>query len=221
MRITIAYAQTLDGRIATRTGDSQWIGGPESLRLAHQLRASHDAVLVGAGTVIADNPRLTTRLVEGRSPLRVIADSRLRIPLDANVVRDGGAPTLIVSTEQALPARRRQFELTGAEVAVVRADGQGRVDVQALVELLSGRGIGSLLVEGGAGIITAMLRARLANRLVVCIAPRILGKGIEAVGDLGINRLRDAVALNAITLTRYGEDVILEGELAAVATVAS
>jgi 5-amino-6-(5-phosphoribosylamino)uracil reductase/diaminohydroxyphosphoribosylaminopyrimidine deaminase/5-amino-6-(5-phosphoribosylamino)uracil reductase len=220
MKITIAYAQTLDGRIATRTGDSQWIGGPESLRVAHQLRADHDAVLVGAGTVIADNPRLTTRLVEGRSPLRVIADSRLRIPLDANVVRDRSAFTLIVTTEQAPPARRRQLQLAGAEVAMVPANGESRVDLRALVDLLSTRGISSLLVEGGAGIITAVLRERLADRLVVCIAPRILGHGIEAVGDLRIDRLSDAMALRAVTVTRCGDDLILDGELAAVATVA-
>ena len=220
MKITIAYAQTLDGRIATRTGDSQWIGGPESLRLAHRLRADHDAVLVGAGTVIADNPRLTTRLVEGRSPLRVIADSRLRIPLDASVVRDRAAPTVIATTPHALPARRRQFELAGAQLAIVGADDDGRVDLHALVTELSGRGVRSLLVEGGAGVITAVLRERLADRLVVCIAPRILGDGIEAVGDLRIDRLADALPLGAMTVTRCGEDLVLDGELASVATVA-
>ena len=220
MRITIAYAQTLDGRIATRTGDSQWIGGPESLRLAHQLRANHDAVLVGAGTVIADNPRLTTRLVEGRSPLRVIADSGLRIPLDANVVSDRAARTLIVTTEQASAARRREFQRAGAETVIVRTDADGRVDLHALVDQLGNRGIESLLVEGGAGIITSMLRERLADRLVVCIAPRILGRGIEAVGDLRIDRLGDALALRSMSVTRCGEDLVLDGELASVATVA-
>ncbi len=220
MKITIAYAQTLDGRIATRTGDSQWIGGPESLRVAHQLRADHDAVLVGAGTVIADNPRLTTRLVDGRSPLRVIADSRLRIPLDANVVRDRAAPTLIATTRHAPPARREQFQEAGIVVAAVAPNSEGRVDLHALVEELSSRGIESLLVEGGAAIITAMLRAGLANRMVVCIAPRILGRGIEAVGDLRIDRLRDAMALRAMTVTRCGDDLVLDGELASVATVA-
>jgi riboflavin-specific deaminase-like protein len=220
MKITIAYAQTLDGRIATRTGDSQWIGGPESLRLAHELRATHDAVLVGSGTVLADNPRLTTRLVEGRSPLRVIADSRLRIPLDANVVRDRAAPSLIVTTEQASASRRHDFQLAGVEVATVGPGDGGGIDLHALVDMLSGRGIESVLVEGGAGIITAMLRTGLANRLVVCIAPRILGRGIEAVGDLGITRLVDAMALRAVSLTRRGEDLILDGELASVATVA-
>ena len=92
-RVTLHFAQTLDGRIATRTGCSQWISGPGSLRLAHELRADHDAVMVGAGTVCSDNPRLTVRLVEGHSPLRVIVDSTLRLPLTSNVLTDGQAPT--------------------------------------------------------------------------------------------------------------------------------
>jgi 3,4-dihydroxy 2-butanone 4-phosphate synthase/GTP cyclohydrolase II len=128
--VTIHYAQTLDGRIATRTGDSQWISGAESLRLAHTLRASHDAVLVGAGTVRADDPRLTVRLV-----------------------------------------------------------------------------------EGGAGIITSMLRDGLANRLVVSVAPRVVGSGIEAVGDLEIRRLADALGFGRMRTWRLGEDLIVDGDL--------
>ena len=217
MRITVSYAQTLDGRLATRTGDSQWIGGPGSLRIAHQLRAQHDAVLVGVGTVIADNPRLTTRLVEGPSPLRVIADSRLRLPLEAAVLRDGQAPTLLVTTEPSPAGRRREIEEMGAEVVCVDPDSLGRVNLCQLTRVLEKRGLTSLLVEGGAGIITSVLRARLADRLLVCIAPRILGHGIEAVGDLAIDRLRDALNLTNVTLDRCGDDFILAGELAAVA----
>lgn len=217
MRITVSYAQTLDGRIATRSGDSQWIGGPESLRLAHQLRATHDAVLVGVGTVIADNPRLTTRLVEGRSPLRVVADSRLRIPLGSNILQDGAAPTLVVTTNRSDRAEREKVEGTGAQVAVARAHADGRVDIADLVQLLAARGIQSLLVEGGAGVITSTLRSGLCNRLVVCIAPRVLGSGIEAVGDLGISRLRDAIKLTNVSATRCGEDLIFDAEFAAVA----
>jgi len=220
MKITISYAQTLDGRIATRTGDSQWIGGPESLRLAHELRAGHDALLVGVGTVIADNPRLTTRLVDGRSPLRVLADSRLRVPLDANVLRDGAAQTVVATTDAATDQRRQAVRRTGAQLIIVRRDADGRVDVEDLVRVLADRGIRSLLVEGGAGIITSVLRARLCDRLVVCIAPRIIGRGVEAVGDLGIERLRDALTFTSVRMRQWGEDVILDGELARVATVA-
>jgi riboflavin-specific deaminase-like protein len=220
MLITIHFAQTLDGRIATRTGDSQWIGGPESLRLAHQLRADHDAVVVGVGTVIADNPRLTTRLVPGRSPLRVIADSRLRIPLESSVLCDGAAQTLIVSTDQAAANNREEIRRRGAELAIVRRDGAGRVDLQDMVGVLAARGVRTLLVEGGAAMITSMLRARLCDRLVVCIAPRILGRGIEAVGDLGIDRLQDAVTFSSLRMTPCGDDLIVDGHLAGVASLA-
>ncbi|HET9849857.1 MAG TPA: RibD family protein, partial [Candidatus Dormibacteraeota bacterium] len=158
MLITIHFAQTLDGRIATRNGDSQWIGGAESLRLAHELRASHDAVLVGLGTIIADDPQLTTRLVDGPSPLRVVADSRLRIPATAKVLQDGAAPTIIVTTDRAPEDRRHELRRLGVEVAVVGHDPEGHVKVEHLARVLAGRGIRSLLVEGGAGMITSMLR---------------------------------------------------------------
>src|SRR5438132_13313869 len=99
--VTVHYAQTLDGRIATRTHSSQWISGDAALQLAHELRAAHEAVMVGVGTVVADNPRLTVRLVPGRSPLRIVADSALSLPPDASVLTDGAAKTLIATTERA------------------------------------------------------------------------------------------------------------------------
>ena len=220
MLITVHFAQTLDGRIATRNGDSQWIGGPESLRLAHELRASHDAVLVGVGTILADDPQLTTRLVDGPSPLRVVADSRLRIPANAKVLQDRAAPTTLVTTDQAPEDRRHELHRLGVEVAVVGRDQDGHVKVEDLTHVLSRRGIRSLLVEGGAGMITSMLRARLCDRLVVCIAPRVVGKGIEAVGDLGIERLRDALTFSRVSVERCGDDIIVEGQLAGVVSLA-
>src|ERR671932_2158456 len=105
MLITVHFAQTLDGRLATRTGNSRWISGPQTLRLAHQLRARHEAILVGVGTIIADDPQLTTRLIDGPSPLRVVLDSRLRIPEGSRVLNDGATKTVVATTSQAVPSR--------------------------------------------------------------------------------------------------------------------
>jgi 3,4-dihydroxy 2-butanone 4-phosphate synthase/GTP cyclohydrolase II len=212
--VTIHYAQTLDGRIATRSGDSQWISGPESLRLAHTLRATHDAVLVGAGTVRADDPRLTVRLVEGRSPTRVVVAGSRPLPAGAAIL-DGSVPTLLATTGE-LPATDGETVdgLTdGVELLPVAATVDGRVDLADLLRLLAERGIGSVLVEGGAGIITSMLRGGLANRLVVSVAPRLVGSGIEAIGDLRIRRLADALGFGRMRTWRLGEDLILDGDL--------
>ena len=212
-QVTIHYAQTLDGRLATRTGDSQWISAEPSTRFAHGLRASHPAVMVGVGTVIADDPRLTTRLVEGPSPLRIVVDSSLRLSPSANVVTDRAAPTVLATTHRAAHERRRAFANLGAEVVVLPATSEGRVDLGRLLDELGRRGLDSVLVEGGAGLITAMLREHRVRRLVVSIAPMIVGAGIEAVGDLDIARLRDALAFRRASFSQVGPDVIFDGEL--------
>ncbi|MDP8904377.1 MAG: GTP cyclohydrolase II [Chloroflexota bacterium] len=211
--VTVHYAQTLDGRLATRTGDSQWISGQPSLVLAHRLRTLHDAVMVGAGTVLADDPRLTARLVEGPSPTRVVVDSTLRLPPSATLVNDRAAPTILATTERASAARRQEFTERGAEVMVLPSARDGRVDLATLLERLGQRGLATVLVEGGAGVITAMLRERRVRRLVVSIAPLVLGAGIEAVGELDIMRLRDALTFRRASFSQVGPDVIFEGEL--------
>lgn len=212
--VTVAYAQTLDGRLATATGSSQWISGPESLRFAHELRASHDALMVGVGTVCQDDPRLTVRLATGRDPLRVIVDSTLRMPSTAAVLTGGAATgTLLAVTERASAERRAAVEALGAGVLVLPAAADGRVDLPALLHALAARGIGTVMVEGGAGLITALLRLRLVDRLAVTIAPKLLGAGIEAVGDLAIHSLDDAVMLTNMRVTQYGPDVVLDGRV--------
>lgn len=216
--VTVSYAQTLDGRLATRTGSSQWISGPESLRLVHELRASHDAILIGVGTVLRDNPRLTVRLVAGRDPLRVIVDSTLRTPPDAAVLATGPARgTLLAATANADPTRVAAMERLGATVLSLPTGEGGHVDLAALLAELSARGVRSLMVEGGARIITALLRARLVDRLVVTVAPKVLGVGIEAVGDLGIADLAHALRLRDLRVRMYGPedgpDLVLDGRV--------
>ena len=210
--VTIKYAQTLDGRIATRGGESQWISGSDSLVYAHELRACHDAILVGVGTVLRDNPKLTVRLVDGRDPVRVVADSSLRTPLDTALL-DAPTQVLIATTAAADPARRAALEGRGTAVIVLPAGGDGRVDLQALLIALVARGIRSVLVEGGAEMITALLCRRLAQRLVVCVAPKVLGAGVEAVGDLNIARLDDALTFRDAGFRICGTDVLFEGDV--------
>jgi riboflavin-specific deaminase-like protein len=211
--VTIKYAQTLDGRIATRSGESQWISGAEALVYAHELRATHDAILVGVGTVLRDNPQLTVRLVAGRDPLRIIVDSTLRTPPDAALLALPG-PTWFATTPAAAPARRAQLEARGARVLLLPPEADGRVDLQALLETMAAEGIRSVLVEGGAAVITSLLRRRLAHRLVVCVAPKVLGAGLEAVGDLGIVRLDEALTFHNGRFRPCGHDMLFEGDIA-------
>ncbi len=212
--VTLSYAQTLDGRLATSTGSSQWISAPESLRFSHELRAKHDAIMVGVGTVCKDDPRLTVRLAAGRDPLRVVVDSILRTPLAAAVLTEGAAPgTVLAVTDRAPAAKRDEVRALGATVLCLPTNAAGRVDLVALLAALHQRGVGSVLVEGGAGMITALLRARLVDRLVVCVAPKILGAGVEAVGDLGIRELGRALLMTDTSVTWCGVDLVLDSRI--------
>ncbi len=212
--VTVSYAQTLDGRLATSSGSSRWISSPESLRFAHALRAEHDAIAVGAGTACNDDPRLTVRLAAGDDPLRVVVDGSLRTPLSAAVLADGAAKgTVLAVTERAPRERREQAASLGATVLELPVNGAGRVDLRALMSELHAMGVRSVMVEGGAALITSLLCERLVDRLTVCIAPKILGRGIEAVGDLGICDLERSLVLNDTSVTTYGADIVLDSRV--------
>ena len=212
--VTVSYAQTLDGRVATTTGESKWISCPDSLRFAHEMRASHDAVLAGAGTVCKDDPRLTVRHVPGTNPLRVIVDSTLRTPPDAAVLADGAAQgTVFAVTDRAPEERRERVISLGATVLELPSDLDGRVDLAAMLGELVPSGIASVMVEGGATLITGFFRAGLVDRLAVCVAPKILGEGIEAIGDLGIRDLSQSLILVDAAVEPYGVDLILSGRI--------
>lgn len=210
--VTVHYAQTLDGRLATRGGDSRWVSSDASLRWAHQLRAECAAVMVGVGTVLADDPRLTVRLVAGANPTRVVLDSTLRLPLEATVLTDKAAPTIILTTRRAARARIQALRRR-VTVLVLDPDDHGRVDIAVALQALASRGHHALLVEGGSAVITSLLRAGLVDRLTVCIAPKIVGAGVEAVGDLGIQRMAHALDFSQASFMPLGPDMVFDGRL--------
>ena len=209
--VVLKYAQTLDGRIASRTGDSKWISGEEERRISHALRATSDAVLVGIGTVLSDDPQLTVRMVPGASPLRVILDSTLRVPGHARIL-DDDAGTMVISTSHAPAGSRLGLRDRGVAVHAVSAHPAG-VDAGAALRLLRGLGVRSVLVEGGARVLTSFLKARLADRVIVGIAPTILGAGTDAVGDLNIASVTDGLRITNSSVYRAGEDLLLAGDL--------
>jgi diaminohydroxyphosphoribosylaminopyrimidine deaminase / 5-amino-6-(5-phosphoribosylamino)uracil reductase len=212
--VTIKYAQTLDGRIATRTGHSRWISSPSSLKIAHRLRRDHDAVLVGSGTVLRDDPLLTVRLVRGKNPLRVVIDSTLQISPDAKILEEQEkAATLVVTTRRHNRAKMRNLTEAGVEVLVIAEDENHRVDLACLLFELGKRNISSLLVEGGSQIITSFFRNRLVDRLVVITAPKVIGRGIEAIGDLEIDEMGDAIHINLRRILKNEEDIIIDAAI--------
>jgi 3,4-dihydroxy 2-butanone 4-phosphate synthase/GTP cyclohydrolase II len=210
-RVILKYAQTLDGRIATATGDARWISGEEEREVSHALRAACDAVMVGVGTVVSDDCRLTVRLVPGASPIRVVLDSTLRIPLEASVLQPDAA-TIVLTTAASTPERRGALRDAGVGVEVV-PPGDGGVDIPSALRALRRRGVRSVLVEGGAALITSMLAADVVDRVVVGIAPTILGSGTDAVGDLGVTRIAEGVRLTHPQVHVVGDDLLLSGDV--------
>jgi 3,4-dihydroxy 2-butanone 4-phosphate synthase/GTP cyclohydrolase II len=211
--VLLKYAQTLDGRIATQAGDSKWISCEAERTVSHALRAACDAVMVGIDTVVRDDPQLTVRMVAGSSPLRVVLDSTLRIPRDAKVLGDHAA-TVVFTTDRALTSARRWLEDQHVAVHLVRP-GPGGVDVVQALRMLRDRGVESLLVEGGAKVITTLLAAGLVDRVVVALAPTIIGTGTEAVGDLGVHRIVEGIRLQDQVVCRVGDDVVVASDVAA------
>jgi 3,4-dihydroxy 2-butanone 4-phosphate synthase/GTP cyclohydrolase II len=209
--VVLKYAQTLDGRIATGGGDSKWISSPEERRVSHAMRAACDAVVVGAGTVLADDPLLTVRMVPGVSPIRVVLDSRLRVPADAQVLGLDAA-TVVLTSGRSDPDRRAALRQDGVQVEVVR-EGPDGIDLADGLARLLALGIRSVLVEGGARVITSTLRGRLADRVVVALAPLLLGSGTEAVGDLGATQVADGLRLLDRTVHQVGPDVLVAGNV--------
>jgi diaminohydroxyphosphoribosylaminopyrimidine deaminase/5-amino-6-(5-phosphoribosylamino)uracil reductase len=212
--VTVKFAQTLDGRIAAADGSSRWIACPESLKLAHRLRATHDAILAGVNNILVDNPELTLRLLKGKSPIRIILDSKLRIPLEARVIQEQDkAPTIIVTTPAADDDKLAVLRERGIEVIIVATDLQGGVDLARLLPVLGERDITSILVEGGSRVITSFIRRNLVDRIVAIVAPKILGSGLESIGDLNIENINQALSLSFEKTYPLGGDFVVEARI--------
>lgn len=209
--VTVKLATTLDGRIATHGGESQWITGALARDRAHVLRASHDAVMVGSGTAIADDPLLTCRLpgLAHRSPVRIIVDSRLRMPLTARAVADARrVPTWIVTLRHGDALRQEAFRACGVELVEAGSDEAG-VNMKEALQALGARGLTRILVEGGSLLAASLLRAGLVDRLAWFRAPRLIGgDGIPAVAGFGLEQLAEAPGFVRTELLEIGEDVL-------------
>jgi len=211
--VTAKFAMSLDGRIATHSGQSQWITSDESRELVHRLRHAHDAILVGANTVIRDNPNLTTRLESGgRSPLRIVVDSRMRVSPEARIFHQEVGGVVVATTERARTERVQEFEDRGIAVVVLGGD-DGRVRLDALLGYLGRREMISLLIEGGSSVHGSAFDGHLVDKVVAFVSPRIIG-GFDApgaVGGTGVEDLSQALLLEDVTVETAGADLVVTG----------
>lgn len=209
--VTLKYAMTLDGKIATHTGHSKWISGEESRLSVHRLRNEVDAILVGIGTVLKDNPLLTTRLPDqqGKNPIRVILDSRLQIPMDANVLNDE-AKTIIATTTDANPKKIAELEKRNITFIYCSKDQNG-ICLEEMLEQLYKHGITDVLVEGGGEVNASFVRAGLVNKYVIYVAPKLLGgrHSISPIAGEDVERMDFAAQVEFESVEQIGEDLCI------------
>ena len=214
----LKLAMSMDGRIAAASGDSRWISSPASRELVHRWRRECDAVMVGAGTVIADNPRLTCRIAAGRDPVRVVIDARLRTAPTARVYRAhinrnrSRASAILVTTPENLARARQRYERPGVEVIAARAR-DGKIELNRLMREFGRRGWCRVLIEGGANLAGSALSAGIVDRVAFFVAPKILGAGLPAIDAMKSRRVRDALRLADFSARPVGDDWLLEGRV--------
>ncbi|WP_254776934.1 bifunctional diaminohydroxyphosphoribosylaminopyrimidine deaminase/5-amino-6-(5-phosphoribosylamino)uracil reductase RibD [Paenibacillus sp. yr247] len=212
--VTMKTASTLDGRIASKTGDSKWITSPASRDFVHTLRHRHQGIMVGVDTVIADDPLLSARGdVPAVQPVRIVADSQLRIPLSARVFTEQDRqPTILLASGQAPTERRAALEARG--ITVLTCGDGPQVDLTLAMRQLGEREIGSILLEGGGKLSGAMLERRLLDKLVLMFAPKIIGGGSAAPVNIsfeGFAKMDDAITLDRVKVEQFGPDICLTG----------
>lgn len=205
--ITLKFAMTADGKIAAANGDSKWITSECSRHDTHQLRDKHDAIVVGIETILTDNPNLTTRLPQGgKNPIRIILDTHLRIPAQANVIKDQQAKTIVFCGSAA--SREKEEKLLNNHIKVIRLENE-QIDLKEVVEILGRYGIMSILVEGGSTIHFSFIREKLIDELIIYMAPKILGgsNAISSVGGEGFSHISKSFPLTFTSVEQVGEDI--------------
>lgn len=205
--VTLKAASSLDGKTATRIGESKWITGEAARRDVHQYRNDNDAILVGINTVLKDNPSLTTRLpYGGRNPVRIILDSKLQIPLNANVITDRLAPTWVVTSAQAEEKRVKKLEALGIKVIQMA---EQSIDLSKLLSELGTLNIMSLFVEGGSEVHGSFIKQKLFNQIIIYLAPKLIGgrQSPTVVGGEGFDLMKDVISLNFDQIEKIGDDI--------------
>ncbi|HZH81819.1 MAG TPA: bifunctional diaminohydroxyphosphoribosylaminopyrimidine deaminase/5-amino-6-(5-phosphoribosylamino)uracil reductase RibD, partial [Phototrophicaceae bacterium] len=212
--VTLKLAASLDGKIAVASGDARWISGAESRRAVHGLRNRLDAVVIGSGTLKADDPQLTCRIEGGRNPWRVVLDSRLSISLSAQILHQKDPDkTIIVSTAGAPAAKARAIEALGSRVWRFPA-GRGGVSWFPVLRKLAAMGVVNVLIEGGAKVAASALQEKVVDKVIFFYAPKIIGgDGFAMIGDLGIRRVRQALELEDLRFAKSGKDLLVTGYL--------
>ncbi|UCE65472.1 MAG: RibD family protein, partial [Candidatus Zixiibacteriota bacterium] len=203
--VTIKFAQSIDGRIATQTGHSRWISSPQSLKFAHKLRAINDAVLVGANTLERDDPLLTTRLVKGANPVRIVLTKSGKLNFKRRLFNDSAAPTFVAAGRDSHIKPGENYEI------IYLRKQSGALSLRDLLKKLGKMGIMTLLIEGGSEVITSFLKQKLVDKVFICLAPLIIGKGVNSTGDMGTTRITGALKFDEIEWSKSGPDMIWSG----------
>ncbi|MDO8553890.1 MAG: bifunctional diaminohydroxyphosphoribosylaminopyrimidine deaminase/5-amino-6-(5-phosphoribosylamino)uracil reductase RibD [Candidatus Micrarchaeota archaeon] len=208
--VLLKLAMTLDGRIATKTGDSKYVTNEQARTISYSWRTIYDAILVGINTILIDDPRLTTRTSGVENPARIIVDGYLRIPLTAKVLFPS-ARRIIATTEKCDREKKKKLEELGVEILIVKETGEGFIDLKELFAKLGEMGIASVIVEGGSEIATTVLEHNLANKGAFFIAAQILGNGKNAFEGKGVEKMKDAWRLKKLVIRKIQDDVLIEG----------
>ncbi|MFO7444844.1 MAG: bifunctional diaminohydroxyphosphoribosylaminopyrimidine deaminase/5-amino-6-(5-phosphoribosylamino)uracil reductase RibD [Ignavibacteriaceae bacterium] len=211
--VTLKAAQTLDGKIADKNGESKWITSVSSRRLVHSLRAKYDAVLVGTGTIEKDDPNLTVRFTEGRNPKRIVIDTNLKLKINHKIfIHNQDKKLIILTSKKSIDKKSKIKKLLsmGVQVLYIKENQDGRLNLKDALKQLAGLQIASVLIEGGSRVFTSFIHADLFDNIFLFVAPKILGCGLPVIQGLGIKSIKKAMKVKIENVDRIGDDLLVE-----------